>query len=170
MFAWFETNKKDYFRGEIAKSFMSLAFTQEEIEKELSDAVPHGMREGIARVTGLYPAVVAAWFNPSDERKSPMFTVLQIQAALDQLSPADGEDHWQRICVLREASRPHGVTKEPLCVDHEMGRLSKEIADIIVAKCEGKSPSEINREIDEAERQLERFRESVKQQNVERVH
>ncbi len=146
---------------------MSITFTQEEIEKELSDSVPHGMREGIARSTGLYPAVVAAWFNPHDERKSPQFTVLQIQAALDNLSPADGEEHWQKMCAMREASRPH--TAASACIDHELGSLSKEITDVIVAKCDGKPVRDQLREIHEAERQLQRYKDAVLSQR-ELVH
>ncbi len=140
--------------------FMGIHFTQTEVERELSDAVPHGMRDGIARVTGIYPAIVCAWFNPNDERKSPQFTVLQMQAALDELCPADGDAHWNKLCAMREASRPHQSSRG-LSIDHELGSLSKEITDVIVAKCEGRPAVDQLREIHEAEAQLMRYKSAV---------
>lgn len=141
---------------------MSIAFTQTEVERELADAVPHGMREGIARVTGIYPAIVSAYFSPDNERQSPAFRLLMIQAALDELSPADGEIHWQKICAMRSASMPRTFAV-PLSVEREMGNLAKEFTDVIVAKCEGKPVIEVIREIEEARRQLDRFKESMYQ-------
>lgn len=144
---------------------MPLAFTQYQIENELSDAMPHGMREEIARGTGIYPKVVDAWFNPHDERKSPFFTVLHMMAVLDEASPGDGNAIWNLLNSMREASRPH-VDDAELCVDHEMGRLSKEFSDIFVAKCEGKPVDAIQREIDEARRQLDTFEAAIYQKDV----
>jgi hypothetical protein len=81
-------------------------FTQPEIEKEISNVVPHGSRENIARRTGIYPSVVSGWFNPDDERKSPHFTTLLVQNDLDNNEPEVGEQVWQTICRLREAGQP----------------------------------------------------------------
>jgi len=81
-------------------------YTQEQIEKKLSDVVPHGMREEIAKGTGIYPKIVDGYFNPQDERKSPHFTVLHIQSVLDNRSPDVGEAVWQTLCALREAGKP----------------------------------------------------------------
>lgn len=140
---------------------MSIQYLQTEIEKGLADTVPHGMREGVARVTGIYPAIVSAYFSPDNERQSPAFRLLMIQAALDELSPADGEAHWQKIVEFREGSRRHEYKSGPLSVEHELGNLSKEFTDIIVAKCEGKPVVEQLREIADAERQITKYKEAV---------
>lgn len=96
---------------------------QEEIERQLSDAMTHGTREVIARGTGIYPKIVDAYFNPYDERKSPHFTVLHIQAVLDRECPEIGEAVWRRMCAMRDASRPHdpGVS--------QAARLTGSLAD-----------------------------------------
>lgn len=137
-----------------------LTLTQNDIEKELSDAVPHGLRKAVARLTQTYESVVYAWLNADDERKSPAFQQLAIQAALDEIDPEIGEAYWQRFCALREASRPHEF-KAAANVDHELGSLSKEISDVVVAKCEGKPISVQLREIAEAERQLGKYKDAV---------
>lgn len=139
---------------------MTLARNQEQIEKELSDILPHGIREAIARGTGIYPKIVDAYFNPFDERKSPHFTVLHIQSVIDAVDPATGEAVWQRLNELREESRPHEV-KRRLNVEHELGSLSKEFSDVIIAKCEGKPITVQLREIHEMRSQLNRYEDSL---------
>lgn len=83
-----------------------MQYTQEEVERELSDAVPFGLRKVIAAGTGIYAKIVEAFFNPNDERKSPHFTVLHIQAVLDKRDPAAGEALWQKMNALRQGSMP----------------------------------------------------------------
>lgn len=139
---------------------MPLLFTQEEIEKELADQLPHGTREDIAKGTGIYGKIVDAYFNPFDERKSPHFTVLHIQAVLDAKHPEIGDALWAKMNALRESSKPHAFLPT-LSIDHELGNLSKEITDVIVAKCEGKPLSTQLREIGEAERQIEKYKSAV---------
>lgn len=91
--------------GRYSPSLNSMQFTQEQIEKELADVLPHGSREVIAKGTGIYPKIVDAYFNPFDERKSPHFTVLHIQAVLDNESPEIGDAVWEKLCALREAGK-----------------------------------------------------------------
>jgi len=86
---------------------MALTLTQNEIERELADVVPHGTRKEIARLTHTYESVMYGYMNSDDERKSPAFNQLAIQAALDEIAPELGEVYWQKFCALREASRPH---------------------------------------------------------------
>lgn len=140
---------------------MSLDFTQEQIERELADLLPHGMREGIAKGTGIYAKIVDAFFNPHDERKSPHFSVLHIQAVVDALDPETGDALWAKLTELREASMARPVKAARLDTDHELGCLSKEFADIVVAKCDGQPINVLLREIADAQRQLQKYKESV---------
>ena len=105
-----------------------MKFTQSEIEKELANTVPNGIKRDIARETHIYESIVYAYFNPYDERKSPQFQTLQIQAALDELHPEVGEAHWQALERLREASKP--ASKSGLCLKTETAKLGMETADV----------------------------------------
>lgn len=91
-----------------------ISFTQNEIEQEISDAVPQGRRKDVARLTGIYPSIIYDYFNPEQPRKSPMFETLLIAAALDELDPEVGERFWETLCRLREMSRPHDFESVPL--------------------------------------------------------
>ena len=102
-------------------------FTQAETETRLANTVPNGIKRDVARHTGLYEAIVYAWFNPHDERKSPMFKTLQIQAALDEINPEAGEAHWQEMKHMREANRS---VESELCVKAEAARFMQEAADV----------------------------------------
>lgn len=108
-----------------------MKFTQYDIEGELSDAVPNGIKNDIARVTGIYPSVVTGWFNRDDERKSPQYQMLQIQAALDNLYPEIGEAHWNTLERLREANKP--ARREGLCVHSETAKSCKEHSEFTSA-------------------------------------
>lgn len=130
-----------------------MRFTQTQIEKDISDVIPHGVREAIAAGTGIYPKIVDAYFNPNDERKSPHFTVLHVQHVLDTKHILVGERVWQVMNSLRQASKPKQGSAN-LSPDNEMGKLSKEISDVIVAKCEGKPISYQLQQIEEARNQL----------------
>lgn len=87
-----------------------MKFTQQEIEGQLSDAIPNetgtGTRKDIAAWTGIYPSIVSAWFNADDERKSPHFTVLHVQSELDEKAPGVGDAVWAVMNRVREANRP----------------------------------------------------------------
>ncbi len=141
-----------------------MQFTQEQVEKEIADVMPHGVREVIAKGTGIYPKIVDAYYNPHDERKSPNFTVLHVQAVLDVREPAVGDAVWKKMCALREASVPRQILTAPLCIDRELGNLSKEITDVIVAKCEGRTFTDQLREIHEAEKQLAIYKAALYEQ------
>lgn len=149
---------------------MPINFTQSEVERELSDAIPHGRRRDIARLTGIYEAVIYGYLNPDDERKSPAFQLLLMQSAMDEIDPTMGEAHWQKICAMREGSKPQRFELVRLSVDHEMGNLSKEIADVIVAKCEGRPVVDQLKEIHEAERQIATYKEAVLALRAARVN
>lgn len=97
-----------------------MLYTQIEIERELSDAVPHGIREDIARKAHLYPSVFYGWMNPDDERKSPQYSTLLVQSVLDNCYPEAGEKHWQSLCRLREAGKPVSGTS---CEGNLVGTL-----------------------------------------------
>jgi len=149
-------------------------FTQTEVESRLSDAMPDGTREDIARETGIYPGIVRGWINPDDERKSPFFTVLQIMAALDRVRPAVGSRVWQEMCAMREASRPATMGQNvEIDLDGKMGDMAKEVTDVVVAKCMGKPTDEQLREIQEAEEAIAEYKtcvlEIARRRAVERV-
>lgn len=143
---------------------MCIGFTQIEIEQELSDVVPHGMRKTIAQITGIYPAIVSAYFSPDNERKSPQYETLSIQAALDQENPEVGEAHWQKMCALREASLP--ARFEPLCLITESVRGIKEDSDVAMAAMEGKPLYDQLTEVLEAITQKERQKVAI----LEAIH
>lgn len=138
---------------------MCIEFTQVEIEQELSDTIPHGMRKAIARITGIYPAIVSAYFSPDNERKSPMYETLAIQAALDQENPEVGEAHWKKFCALREASLP--ARFERFCLATEFGKGVKEDADVAIAAIENKPLYEQLTEVLEAIAQKERQKQAI---------
>jgi len=139
-----------------------MKYTREEIDGDIGDLVPRGLRKDLAASTGVYPSVMYGYFNGDDERKSPWSTTLFLFEKLRQLDDAVGNAVYERFCAFYEAGRPHEF-KSAMCVDREMGRLSKEITDIIVAKCDGKPLEVITREIGEARRQLDTFEQAVYQ-------
>ena len=123
--------------------------------------MPSGTREAIARETGIYAGVIRGYFNADDERKSPHFQVLHIQAVLDAMPSEVGERVWAEMCSMREASRP--VTLDlRLDTTHELGSMSKEVADVVVAHCQNKPVGEQLREIDEARRAIDRYESALK--------
>ena len=104
-----------------------MKFTQSETEMQLNDAVPNGLKREISRRTGIYESIVYAYFNPHDERKSPQFQTLHIQAALDELNPEVGDAHWQAMERIREANKPASRTGK--CIKAETGKLGKETSE-----------------------------------------
>lgn len=105
-----------------------MRFTQSEIECELANAVPNGIKRDIARKTGIYESIVYAYFNQHDERKSPQYQTLQIQNALDELHPEAGDAHWQALERLREAGKPSSHLG--LCIKTETAKTIKETSDL----------------------------------------
>jgi len=139
---------------------------QEEIERQLSDAMPHGVREIIARGTGIYPKIVDAYFNPYDERKSPHFTVLHIQAVLDRECPEIGEAVWRRLCSMRDASRPPQTPATPAerltaSLTDKVTTDARTTALIIEAAADGS--------IDNRERMTLRDAITAERQNLDRI-
>lgn len=63
---------------------MALEFTQEEVERELADRLPHGMRREIAKVSGLGESYIKRQYNPDDETASCAFRLLQVVCAFDE--------------------------------------------------------------------------------------
>jgi hypothetical protein len=106
-----------------------MRFSQTDIEGELADTVPNGIKRDVASRTGIYESIVYAYFNKFDERKSPQFKTLQIQWALDELNPEVGERHWQAMVRLREANKP--ATTLGLCVKLETAKTVTETADLV---------------------------------------
>jgi len=134
-------------------------YSQNEIESQLSDAVPtRGLRREIARRTGIYESVIYGYFNADDPRKSPQFETLFIQAELDGADPAIGESHWQTMCAIREANK--GGISEIANLDSEMAKLTSEATDIPVAHLTGES----------LRKKLQEVRESIAQhKKVEQI-
>lgn len=143
-------------------------FTQEQVEKELGDVVPHGARESIARATGIYPAIVSAYFSASNERKSPQFETLLMQAALDNSDDPQeviaGENLWQKMCLLRQMSMPR--RESDLCVTDEITKHQQEATDVVVAHLGCKSLYRQLIEVNEAAKAIERTRQAI----LEAIH
>jgi hypothetical protein len=123
-----------------------LALTQNEIESQISDTVPHGKRRDVARLTGTYESVMYAYFNADDARKSPQFETLAIQAALDELGL--GDEHWNVLCRLREVSKPQRV-ENGLCLNSTAVANHRESSDVVDAVMKGKSLYDQLAEVDE---------------------
>lgn len=104
-----------------------MQYTQEQVENKIANVMPHGVREIVAKGTGIYPKIVDAYFNPNDERKSPHFQTLHIQAVLDNdpQFPGVGDAVWAEMCAMREASRP-GVSGQISLIDALIQKLASD--------------------------------------------
>ncbi len=140
-----------------------MKFRQDMIENDIGELVPRGLRKEVAARTAIYKTIVYGYFNGDDPRKSPWFETILVMDALFACDPQAADAVWRKINEYVDASRPRTNAPATLDVDRELGNLSKEFSDIIVAKCENQPLTEIVREIDEAQRQLEIFRQSVYQ-------
>jgi hypothetical protein len=136
---------------------MTLALTQNQIESQLSDTVPHGKRRDVARLTGTYESILYAYFNADDPRKSPQFETLAIQAALDHLGL--GDEHWNAMCRLRDVSRPQSV--ECGALDEEAVANHRESFDVTAAVLNGKSLCDQLEEVDEQIRAAVRHKTAI---------
>jgi hypothetical protein len=131
---------------------MPLQFTQEEVETELADQLKHGRRADVARKSGLGESYIKRQFNPDDETPSCAFKLLQIACALDDIDEPEGEAFWQSLCRFRELSKKR---KSSSCLNHETGKLNKEVAEFVSAKIENKPFNVQLKELLEAQTQLE---------------
>jgi hypothetical protein len=117
-------------------------FTQVQIESELSDAFPQGKRSVIAGNAHIYPSVLLGWFNPDDERKSPHYQVLAVQAELDELYPETGDRVWQTMNRLREAGQPArlnlGTAELPSLLLMEICHCGTAIQEVSTAIADGR--------------------------------
>ncbi len=138
-----------------------MKFTQDEIENTIGDLVPRGLRKEVAAKTATYPSVMYGYFNGDDPRKSPWFETLVMLDGLNELDPAVADAVWHQIEAFYQASRPRAKTAAKLDATHELGMMSKEVADVVVAECDHKPVREVIREIVEARQQLERFETAV---------
>jgi hypothetical protein len=121
--------------------------TQIEIEEQLSEAIPHGIRSEIAGLAHIYPSVFYGWLNPDDERKSPWYTVLAVQAEMDENFPDAGEKAWRAMNRLREVGRsgidvgsgddlPKMLLTDVGDLANAIREISKDIADGVVSEKE----------------------------------
>ncbi len=132
-----------------------LQYTQNEVEKELSDYLRHSDRREISRITGIYESVVKGMMNPDDERKSAAFVYLQIQCALDEIDSERGEQFFRTVAKFRELSKQRNPQSN--CLAHDTGKLSKEVSDCVFAHLQGKPFTEQLTEAIEAKMQIERL-------------
>lgn len=135
-----------------------MRITQYEVEKELGKIVDDVCRQDIAASTGIYPTVVYGYFNPNDERKSPYFETLLIQAHVDAKNPECGARLWEAMNRLREMSLSES---RPQCVATEMAKSIKEDADVHSTHVSGASLYDQLKEVDESIRQKENVRAAI---------
>jgi hypothetical protein len=136
-----------------------LNLTRKCIEGPLSDCFPYGSHEKVSIATGIGASYLSQWANPNDERESPTYRFLQIQCALDELDPDNGEKHWNHVVQFRALSLPR--TPGGLCINTELGNSAKEDADVIIAYSNGQSLYEQLAEVVEAIAQKERLKEAI---------
>jgi len=146
---------------------MALEFTQEEIEKELSDKLPHGKRREVAKVSGLGESYLKRQFNPDDETASSAFRTLQVVCALDEIDANLGEAFWQSLAKFRELSQKRKSTENVHCLNAETGKLGKEISDFVSAKLTEQSYEIQMTELLEAEEQLRIVKNRLIQERIE---
>lgn len=146
---------------------MALEFTQEEVERELADRLPHGMRREIARVSGLGESYIKRQYNPDDETASCAFRLLQIACAFDEIDADAAEAFWQTLVRFRELSKPHVFESKARSLNVETGRLGKEIADFFSAKITDQPYDTQMRELLEAEAQLRKVKSQLIRERFE---
>lgn len=83
-----------------------LKFSQLEIETELRDCFLQGDIKQLAIRTGISDGIIGRELNPETHWRSAAYLFLQIQSALDEIDPARGECHWDRVVKFREMSKP----------------------------------------------------------------
>jgi hypothetical protein len=136
-----------------------LEFTQNEVEKDLSDYYRHSDRREISKITGIYESVVKGMINPDGERKSAAFTFLQMQCALDEIDSERGDQHLQKVLQFRELSKK----RKPgaLCLETQAGNVATEFAQFTVAVFADKPLETQLSEIDDVIREAERFKQGL---------
>lgn len=146
---------------------MALEFTQEEVERELADRLPHGMRREIAKVSGLGESYIKRQYNPDDETASCAFRLLQVVCAFDEIDVDGGEAFWQTLVRFRELSQPHVFESKMVSLNVETGKLGKEIADFFSAKITDQPYDTQMRELLEAEAQLRKVKSQLIRERFE---
>lgn len=146
---------------------MALEFTQEEVERELADRLPHGMRREIAKVSGLGESYIKRQYNPDDETASCAFRLLQVACAFDEIDVDGGEAFWQTLVRFRELSQPHVFESKMVSLNVETGKLGKEIADFFSAKITDQPYDTQMRELLEAEAQLRKVKSQLIRERFE---
>lgn len=146
---------------------MALEFTQEEVERELSDKMPHGTRREIARVSGLGESYIKRQYNPDDETASCAFRILQVACAFDEIDRDGGEAFWQTLVKFRELSQKRELSGPMGSLNAETGKLGKEIADFFAAKITDEPYDIQMRELLEAEAQLRRVKSQLIRERFE---
>lgn len=132
---------------------MSLEFQQKKIEKEISDCLEYGDITKISNLSGIGYSYVDQMLNPNDPRKSFFVGMLELQCAIDEISPTKGEAVWQIIARHRELSKKNHSPAD-LCLNTETGKLNRETAEFITAKLTGKNAHDQFAELLDIEAQL----------------
>jgi hypothetical protein len=139
---------------------MSIQFTQEEVEKAMSEVLRHGDRTDVARITGLAESTIKRQFNPDDhEAVSCAFRILQIACALDEIDEVAGEKFWRTLCGFREMSNI--LRDRPIDLDKESGVLGKEVSEFVHARLAKKPIREQIRELLDVKMQVDKIGEKL---------
>ncbi len=146
---------------------MALEFTQEEVERELADRLPHGTRREIAKVSGLGESYIKRQYNPDDETASCAFRLLQVVCAFDEIDANGGEAFWQTIVKFRELSQRHVPESQAISLNTETGKLGKEIADFFSSRITDEPHDVQMRELLEAEAQLRKVKSQLIRERFE---
>lgn len=153
-----------------------MEFTQNDIERELSDTIPQGKRREIAQIARLGESIVYGYLNPDDERKSPAYLLLSMQSAMDEIDPAMGDAHWNKLADLRSASRPATIGRQPRDVDDVLRELEleKESSDVLIARLKHLPIASQLTEISELRAKLAEYEQTIVQQRraeaIERIN
>lgn len=135
-----------------------LKLTQKEVELDVAKILEHGDIADIAPLTSIGYKYLDAQLSPTDERKSHIYGFLEIICAYDETHPERGEELWQLVKRIREASRAKNPTG---CADAEAGKFAKESGEAISARLQGKSKYEQLKEAVEAESQATKYKEAI---------
>lgn len=143
---------------------MALQFTQEEVEKELSEKMPHGTRREVSRLSGIGESHLKRQFNPYDESVSCVFRTLQIACALDEIDQGIGDAFWAKVNEFRELSKQQetaSAAHDPVHLNIEAGELGREISELIAARLSNRPLSDQLKEFWDVCRQLDGVKKAM---------
>lgn len=147
---------------------MGLEFTQEEVEKALSDKLPHGSCRDIATKSGLGESYIKRQFNPDDETASCVFRTLQVVCAFDEIDADQGEEFWKQIVFFREASRRQKANAQAAAdLNLEIGQLGVEVSEFISSKLIGLPIDDQLKELLDIELKLPQIKSELLRQKTE---